>query len=138
MKLSLVDARARLASAAVGRLATTGESGQPHVVPFCFALDGDALYTAVDDKPKSSSELRRIENIGHNPRASVLVDHYSDDWSALWWVRVDGAASLVTSALERERAVIQLRSKYAQYADHQLAGAIMRIECEEWRSWSAT
>jgi len=45
------EARRRLGAAAVGRLATVGPAGQPHIVPMSLALDGDRIYTAVDFKP---------------------------------------------------------------------------------------
>ena len=63
----------------------------PHLVPITFAVDGDALYSAVDAKPKSTRALRRLANIAANPAVSVLVDHYDDDWTRLWWARADGA-----------------------------------------------
>src|SRR5207247_8096000 len=80
--------------AAVAHLGTVDGSGRPHVVPFCFALDGDVLYSAVDHKPKSTTRLRRLDNIRANPRVEVLVDHYEDDWSCLWWVRLRGRAEV--------------------------------------------
>src|SRR5947209_988633 len=82
--------RQRMREARVGRLATVTGEGRPHVVPCCFVLAGDAavVYSAVDGKPKSTLQLRRLANIRANPYASLLVDHYADDWSALWWVRV--------------------------------------------------
>jgi len=85
------------ASARVARLATVGADGNPHVVPICFALDGDTLYTAVDAKPKSTRALRRLANIRANPRVEVVIDHYEDDWTRLWWVRLAGRARVVES-----------------------------------------
>src|SRR4051812_30954340 len=81
--------RRRVHDARVARLATVTSEGRPHVVPCCFVLagNGDVMYSAVDGKPKSTLELRRLANIHAHPHASLLVDHYADDWSALWWVR---------------------------------------------------
>ena len=74
------------AAAPVARLATVGPDGCPHLVPVVFAVDGDVVYTAVDGKPKVSLRLRRLANIAARPQVSLLVDHYDDDWSRLWWV----------------------------------------------------
>ena len=89
----------------VARLATADATGRPHVVPICFVVDGDTLYFAVDAKPKRTTDLKRLRNIAANPAVSVLFDHYEDDWSKLWWVRVDGAARLVVDAAEAGRAI---------------------------------
>src|SRR5580765_2057326 len=89
--------RARVTAAEVGRLATVTADGRPHVVPCCFALSGDAIYSAIDHKPKSTRLLRRLANLRANPNATLLVDHYADDWSALWWVRADGAGRILSA-----------------------------------------
>ena len=95
LRLSGPEARQRFASVPVARLATVGPDGQPHLVPVTFAVDGDHIYTAVDAKPKSSRQLRRLRNIAGNPRVAVLADHSEDDWTALWWVRADGRAAIL-------------------------------------------
>src|SRR5207249_1558910 len=84
--------RKRIADAMVARLATVGAGGKPHVVPISFAVDGETIYFAVDAKPKRTTDLQRLRNIAANPSVSVLVDHYEDDWTRLWWVRVDRPA----------------------------------------------
>lgn len=89
-----MDLRRSVADARVARLATADGSGAPHLVPIVFALDSDVIHTCVDDKPKSTRRLRRLADIAENPRVCVLVDHYSDDWSQLWWVRIDGIATV--------------------------------------------
>src|SRR3984957_10362018 len=85
MRLDAGAARQRFAGARVARLATAGLDGQPHLVPFTFALgrhpgQEDRIYSAVDAKPKSTTDLRRLRNIRANPRVAVLADHYEDDW----------------------------------------------------------
>ena len=105
------------ASARVARLATVDPEGRPHVVPICFVLDGDTLYTAVDEKPKRTRLLKRLANIEANPRVEVLIDHYEDDWSRLWWVRLRGSARIV----EDPRAVDLLAAKYPQYRERRPA-----------------
>ena len=106
-----------LASARVGRLATSTPDGVPHAVPVCFVLADGCIYIGLDAKPKSVDllKLRRVRNITSNPRVSLIVDRYSDDWSRLGFVLVGADASLVSDEGERMRAVGVLRSKYAQY-----------------------
>jgi PPOX class probable F420-dependent enzyme len=106
----------RFAAARVARLATASAEARPHLVPFCFAVVGDAVYSLVDDKPKRTrTGLRRLRNLAANPRAALLVDHYEEDWSALWFVLVEGPAGLVEDEGEYGRALEALRAKYPQY-----------------------
>ena len=130
--------RERVTAARVGRLATVGAGGSPHLVPFCFALEGDVLYSAVDAKPKRTRRLRRLQNAAHEPRVSVLIDHYEDDWARLWWVRLDGRARELPAGPEAERATALLVAKYAQYREQPPAGPVLRIGVERWRGWSAS
>jgi PPOX class probable F420-dependent enzyme len=127
--------RERVAEARVARLATVGADGTPHLVPICFALDGDVLYSAVDSKPKRSQALKRLENVRTNPRVAVLVDHYDDDWTRLWWVRLDGRGRVLTEGPEREHAVALLEARYPQYAPGTLTGPVLAIEIDRWRGW---
>lgn len=124
-------AEERLALARVGRLATVTATGRPHVVPVCFALAGRRIVTAVDAKPKQTTELARLENVRATGRASLLVDHYEEDWEHLWWVRVDGVAEVVRS----QAAIDALVAKYDQYRTARPAGPVIAIEPERWRSW---
>src|ERR1700709_181815 len=107
-------ARARFADARVARLATVRADGSPHLVPICFALDGDTLYSAANHKPKRSRALQRLENIKANPSVTLLVDEYAEDWSKLWWVRADGIAQIAEPGAEAHtRAVELLCAPYA-------------------------
>jgi PPOX class probable F420-dependent enzyme len=130
--------RRLLAAARVGRLATVTAAGGPHVVPCCFALDGDRIISAVDAKPKTTPALRRLANLRAHPRAALLVDHYDEDWSSLWWVRADGAGRVVEAGPERDRALDLLEAKYDQYARQRPPGAVVVIEVDGWRSWAAS
>jgi PPOX class probable F420-dependent enzyme len=128
---------ARLAQARVARLATTDPDGRPHLVPIVFALDGDTLYSAVDSKPKRSRTLRRIENARARPDVTVLVDHYEDDWSRLWWIRLRGRARVLDAGEERERALGLLAEKYAQYRVDPPGGAVLAVDVTEVLTWTA-
>jgi PPOX class probable F420-dependent enzyme len=121
----------RVAQARVGRLATVTPRGRPHAVPVCFALAGGRIYTAVDAKPKGTRTLARLENVRATGRATLLVDHYEEDWSRLWWVRVDGPAEV----LESEGAIDALAAKYEQYRSARPAGPVIAIDPARWRSW---
>ena len=127
--------RGRVQEARVGHLATVSPGGRPHVVPCCFVLDEETLYSAVDAKPKSSLELQRLSNLRANSSASLLVDEYSDDWATLWWVRLDGTARIVGPGAERERALVLLTAKYQQYVRDPPPGAVIAIDIVGWRAW---
>ncbi len=124
--------RARFASARVARLATVDQTGAPHLVPMVFALAGQVIHSAVDAKPKRHRALRRLANIAHEPRVSVLADHYDDDWSLLWWVRADGLARVLDSSPD---GLAALTAKYPQYMDAPPAGPFLAIEVVRWSSW---
>jgi PPOX class probable F420-dependent enzyme len=131
------QARERFASARVARLASVSADGNPHAVPIVFAVAGDVLYTAVDAKPKTTAALRRLANIAANPRVSVLADHYADDWTQLWWVRVDGAARIAEGD-EAQVAIRLLRERYPQYVEQPPPGPVLAIDVERWSGWAAT
>ncbi|GIF09015.1 TIGR03668 family PPOX class F420-dependent oxidoreductase [Actinoplanes siamensis] len=122
----------RFATVRVARLATVSPSGAPHLVPIVFALVGDEIHTAVDSKPKRHGNLRRLANIAHEPRVSVLADFYDDDWSRLWWVRADGVATV------GDVASAALIDRYPQYAAQPPPGPFLRIQVTSWHGWSAT
>ena len=136
MRMEVDRARTLLGSSRVARLATASAAGEPHLVPVTFALDGDLLYFAIDNKPKSTNALRRLQNIRANSRVAVLVDHYADDWSALWWVRADGRAEIWESESQRARPVELLASKYPQYREQPPQGAVVAIRVDRLTGWS--
>lgn len=107
-------------------------------MPCCFAVRADTVYTAVDAKPKSTRALQRLANVSVNPVASLVVDHYDDDWTQLWWVRVDGAARIVEDEVEMAHAAELLREKYAQYDTIAIDGPVIAIDVTRWRSWTYT
>jgi PPOX class probable F420-dependent enzyme len=129
-------ARRRLTSARVGHLATVTVDNRAHIVPCCFALDTETVYSAVDDvKPKTTLALRRLQNISSNGAVSLLVDHYDEDWANLWWVRVDGNGRMVDNGVERDRAIDLLAAKYDQYRSARPPGPVLAIGITSWRMW---
>jgi PPOX class probable F420-dependent enzyme len=133
-------ALAMLREARVGRLATADAAGRPLVVPVCFAFDGEAVYSAVDDKPKRTRNLRRLRNIGENPQASLVVDVWDEDWTRLAWVIVEGPAEVLATGPEFTRALELLRAKYPQYRTMALErdGAVVRLAADRVLAWRAT
>jgi PPOX class probable F420-dependent enzyme len=130
------EARERFASARVARLATVGEDGAPHLVPIVFVLLDETVYSVVDQKPKRSADLRRLANVRATGRAALLVDHYEEDWKALWWVRADGRGRVLEPGEpEAGRAVAALRQRYPQ---QRAAGPVLAIDVTRWSGWSAS
>jgi PPOX class probable F420-dependent enzyme len=124
-------------SARVGHLGTAGDDGRPHVVPVCFVLIDETAYTAVDHKPKRTTQLRRIANVRATGHACLLVDEYREDWSTLWWVRLDGHGRVVEGPDETARAVAGLADKYPQYAELPPTGRVLALDVTRWSGWSA-
>jgi PPOX class probable F420-dependent enzyme len=135
------DPKASFTRSPVARLATVAPGGLPHLVPVVFAVGGDdrdgsdVVYTAVDAKPKTTRRLRRLANIDGNPRVSLLVDHYADDWTQLWWVRADGVATVHTDGDAVDLGRRLLRAKYPQYQSVSLDGPVIEVAVQRWSSW---
>jgi PPOX class probable F420-dependent enzyme len=137
--------RAFLASARRAVLATIAPDGRPRLVPICFVVEGDAqpvLYTPIDDKPKRNDDplaLARVRDIAADPRVTVLVDRWDEDWTRLAWLRAEGRATLLepgAAPKEHAVAVAALRAKYFQYATHRLEERpLIRVTLERVTSW---
>jgi PPOX class probable F420-dependent enzyme len=137
MRLSQPAMRRLASGARVATIATVDPDGRPNLVPIVFVLDGDTLYSSVDAKPKAGPRLRRLDNITAHPEGvAVLIDHYEEDWPALWWVRLRGRGRVLDSSRERDRAQKLLRDKYAQYDDMPPQGEVLAVDVTEWRGWS--
>ena len=124
----------------VARLGTADRTGQPLVVPVCYVFDGRVCFSALDAKPKrvAARQLRRVRNIAENPRVSLTVDHYDEEWSRLSWVIVQGRADILTEGSERASAVDLLLAKYAQYRAMGLdrdTATVIRISPERTLHW---
>ena len=137
----LTESHARfLADARVARLATADANGRPHVIPVCFAFDGDNIYIVLDQKPKTIelTRLRRVRNILSNPQASLVVDHYDEDWRSLRYILVTCRAELLTGGEdEAAQAVAALREKYRQYQEMELDGnPVIKLTPQRYTAWS--
>lgn len=132
-----------LQSFRVGHLATADAKAVPHLVPICFVYDGQAVYTAIDHKPKRATgyRMKRIRNMLENPRVTFLVDHYEEDWLQLSYVMIQGRAQLLDSGPERQRALALLEDKYPQYRERHLSqdtGLVIKIVPDSIRHWKWT
>ena len=127
-----------LAAAPTAHLATADATGAPHVIPICYVSDGNALFSVLDQKPKRAqvTRLRRVRNIQENPRVSLVVDHYEEDWSRLGYILVMGTAELLFEGGERDGAVRLLRQKYSQYLAMDLdANPVIKITPQRVVTW---
>lgn len=132
--------RAFLSAHRVAHLATSTLNGEPHVVPVCFAGDGEELFIVVDTKPKKVPpfRLKRLLNIRENPSVALLVDTYSEDWSRLGYLLIYGSAEIVDDAEEHGKALRLLREKYPQYRSMPLEDRpVIKIRTERVISWGA-
>jgi PPOX class probable F420-dependent enzyme len=137
MRLDPAEARARFTGVRVVRLATAGTDGAPHLVPCTFAVERSGrIVIGIDNKPKSSANLRRLRNIAENPRVCLLADHYSEDWEQLWWARADGTAAVEPFGEEQAGHWELLRRKYPQYDGQVLDGPVIVVTVQSWSGWA--
>ena len=123
-----------------GHLATADGHGAPHLVPVCFAYDGQAVYSAIDHKPKRRAGygMKRIRNILENRNVAFLVHHYEEDWRRLFYVMMRGPAAILEAGDERARAFALLEDKYAQYRERRLSasdGLVIKVVPERITRW---
>ena len=123
-----------------GHLATASSAGVPHVIPVCYALVGDALYIAIDEKPKSGRRLQRLRNIEATGQAALVIDHYDEDWTQLAWVLARGPARIIDpSDPVHACALLELRGKYPQYRAMALESSEMiELRPDRWSHWKAS
>ncbi len=128
--------RRLVAEARVARVGTVDEQGRTHLVPIVFVLDGDTLYSATDAGPRP---VKRLRNLERDPRVTVLVDRYDEDWSKVWWVRMRGRGRAVDDGSERDQARRLLWEKYPQFGSappSEAAGPVMAVDIQEWSGWA--
>ncbi len=125
-------------TARIAHLATADKHGQPHVIPICFVFDGKCFYSPIDEKPKRSApnQLKRLKNIRENPRVSLVIDRYDENWRRLAYVLIRGSAKISSKGARHATALRLLRKKYRQYQRMQLEGRpVIIITAREFRSW---
>ena len=141
MQSLTAEAAEFVSTARVARLGTADASGRPLVVPVCYAFDGRRWYSAIDGKPKrvAGKDLKRARNIEENPRVSVLIDRYDDDWRRLRYVIIHGTAELLSEGPEHSYALDLLATKYPQYAQIPLrrdGGVVIRVTPDSFVQWA--
>jgi PPOX class probable F420-dependent enzyme len=131
-------ARARFSAAPVAVLVTIAADGRPRPVPVTFVAVADRILTAVDDKPKTTRHLARLNDIVGDDRVSLLTQHYEARWSQLWWVRASGTAVVSHDAGAVAEAATLLAAKYEQYALQPPAGPVIEVVVTSWKGWEAS
>lgn len=122
----------------VAHLASADRSGRPHIVPICFVVVGDTLYSTIDEKPKQGSptHLKRLRNIAENPHVALLADRYDEDWTRLAWIMLHGRAEILTEGAEHQQAQTLLRARYAQYTQMALETLpVIALRIERVTTW---
>ena len=127
-----------LAGARVGRLGLLDDDGAPRVLPVTYAVSGESLVTAVDQKPKqrSGEHLARVRWLRARPAAALTVDHYDDDWSELAWVQALGTVRVLDAASAPE-AMAALTERYEPYRSDPPAGPLLVLEPDRLLWWHA-
>jgi PPOX class probable F420-dependent enzyme len=125
-------------SARVATLGTVRSDGSPHLVPCVFAPADPLVYVPVDAKPKRSRALSRLTNLQRDPRAVLLVQGWDEDWSRLWWVRLDAHARVLDSAPDMEGPRQLLLGRYTQYTSPEQLHPIIELRVDSWAGWAAT
>lgn len=124
----------------VARLATVDAEGQPLVLPICYVLDGEHLYSPIDAKPKRVpvQRLKRLRNIRENPHVALVIDEYSEDWRELAYAILHGTAEILTHGPEFEHAIVRLREKYPQYRSMPIQdNPMIAVRLQRVVSWGA-
>ena len=132
-----------LATWPVGHLAMVSAASRgPWVAPVVFAPSEGSVWTPIDGKPKAGTPLARLANAAANPRAALLLDEYTEDWSRLWWVRIDGTIREHRIELEPRGAAVlaiaALRAKYPQYRSTPLFSGVptlLELTIDAVRGW---
>jgi PPOX class probable F420-dependent enzyme len=138
VRLTSDECRERFLLCREAHLGTVTPEGAPHLVPVAFAVAADRVVFAIDRKPKATTEPQRLKNIRYHPRVTLLVDHYGEDWSRLWWVRADAHAEIMESGAVGWRAAVDaLQARYEQYRLEPPDGPVVSCTVDRWSGWRA-
>jgi PPOX class probable F420-dependent enzyme len=142
-----MQVKAVIDKARIARLATVDSKSKPHLVPVVFAFDGEQYYIPIDKKTKQESskpeKLKRVKNIQTNPNIALLIDEYNEDWTKLYFVMIQGRASLISNEkgeqqndpLLLERAHKLLSEKYHQYQKIGIGAYVIMIHPQKVITW---
>ena len=139
MILEQDEMRGRIERVRVVRLATIDERGRAHVVPVIFAVDGDIFYSPTDKPKGSKPRPKRLRNLDHDQRVTVLADIYDEDWLKAWWVRLRGTARVIGESPERTHALGLVDRKYPQFDGPRYlkdGGPVLAVDIKDWRGWA--
>ena len=132
------EALARFGAEPRAYLATITPRDTPHIVPITFAVVDNAVVTAIDHKPKQTTRLQRLLNIELNPNASMITDHYTEDWERLWWVRVDGRVEVREAGRVDRSLRDALADKYGHYSQRPPEGPYLVLQIADIRWWEGS
>jgi PPOX class probable F420-dependent enzyme len=119
-----ISLKTKINEARVARLATVDLECKPHLIPVVFVFDNDCYFIPIDEKTKRSrpEKLKRAKNIQQNPNVTLLIDEYNEDWTKLYFIMIQGKASIIggkkleqNELLLLEKAHKLLSDKYLQY-----------------------
>jgi PPOX class probable F420-dependent enzyme len=129
-------ARELLEAERVARLAYLDDGDRPRVLPVTYAMSGDLIWSAIDEKPKRAAEPARVRYLRRRPQAALCVDAYHDDWSRLAWVQLIGRVAVI-DVPEAPEALDALAARYAPYRERTPPGPLLRLSVERALSWRA-
>jgi PPOX class probable F420-dependent enzyme len=129
--------------ARVARLATVDTEFKPHLIPVVFVFDNGRYFIPIDEKTKRSrpEKLKRAKNIQQNPNVALLIDEYNEDWKKLYFIMIQGKASIVGKELEQnemlllEKAHKLLSDKYVQYQKIGIGEYVIMIIPQKVITW---
>ena len=132
--------------ARVARLATVDLECIPHLVPVVFVFDNDRgfYFIPIDEKTKRSrpENLKRVRNIKENPNVALLIDEYNEDWTKLYFIMIQGMASIIGGKKldENEMSLLEkahklLCNKYPQYQKIGVGEYVIMIMPQKVIAW---
>jgi len=83
-----------LAGQRLGRIATVGPDGQPHVVPTSFRYNAE--HDAIDVGGMRMSTTKKLRDVQRTGRASIVVDDVLPPWQPRM-IEVRGTAAVIPS-----------------------------------------